>query len=132
MVVNGCLTIISGVITAHFYFSQSSIEVPHWLVKINRIKTSKTWQTEGHGVSQITHRVNSKIPNVTKTTEVGEYDDVPDNEESQKDGIIGNTGRVQLNGKEIAAMVNNIMMSICVFMTLVSMVLTAILFQVLE
>ncbi|XP_072046754.1 neuronal acetylcholine receptor subunit alpha-7-like [Amphiura filiformis] len=118
MIVIGCLSVMNGVITAHFQQQQSSHDVPIWLYRLYQIMTPKNHLQEEHSICKI---------NVKMITENKE--DADNNGESDVNTVDA-VHRASLNGKQVASMINRLLMVACIFITILSMIISAIMFIV--
>ncbi|XP_072039325.1 neuronal acetylcholine receptor subunit alpha-7-like [Amphiura filiformis] len=126
MIVIGCLSIMTGVITAYFQQQQSSNDVPTWLFKLHKIMTPNNHLQEEQVICKINNS-NQKSFGDKMIMENKEDDD--NNGESDVD-TVDVADRVSLNGKQVASMINRLLMVACIFITTLSMIVPPIMFIV--
>ncbi|XP_072039352.1 neuronal acetylcholine receptor subunit alpha-7-like [Amphiura filiformis] len=133
MIVTGCLSVISGVITAYFQYQHlSNDDVPTWLLKIHQIIVPKKRSRNEHDILQ-TNEPNQNDISVKLANELKEGDE---NDAEQEGDTIDNAGdnedHANLNGKDVALMVNRCLMVVCLLITLMSTIITVSLFAIEE
>ncbi len=138
MILTGCLSVISGVITAYFHYRQSSVNVPIWMYKLYHIARQNKWSQDVHDIPSIVNMSDepnhSNISIVAMTAEIKNCNAIQDEEENEESeesedikgkDTINTDGSVRIDGKKVALMVNKLLMLTCVFITSISMLATA-------
>ncbi len=133
MILTGCLSVISGVITAYYHYRQSSVEVPIWMFKLYHIARPNKWSQDIPSIVNMSDEPDhSNISIATMAAEIKNCNVIQDikeekneSEKKQDDGTINTAGSIQIHGKEMAVMVNKLLMLTCLFLTSISMIVTA-------
>ncbi|XP_072046747.1 neuronal acetylcholine receptor subunit alpha-7-like [Amphiura filiformis] len=127
MIVIGCLSVMNGVITAYFQ-QQSPNDVPTWLNKLYTIINPKKHLQEEHRIVK-TNDSNQKGLG-EQMIMANKPDD--DNRGDSNSNTLDVADRASLTGKHVASIINRLLMVVCIIITVLSMIVTAILFIVIR
>ena len=123
MILNGCLALASGVIESYCYHKSTSSEVPFWIDKFLRKRQEHEHQVHVGNGRAMNSSDHSEAENVVITEDFDEVGDLKS---------INESFYTQVTWRDIALLVNRLMFSLCIFITLGSVITITILFLLLH
>ena len=123
MILNGCLALASGVIESYCYHKPTSSEVPFWTDKLLRkCRDHKHKVQAGNG--QVTNSSDhSEAENAVITDDFDEVGGLKSMSESF---------HTQVTWRDLALLINRLMLALCIFITLGSVITITIHFLLLD
>ena len=123
MILNGCLALASGVIESYCYHKPTSSEVPFWIDKFLRKRQEHEHQVHAGNGQAMNCSDHSEAENVVITEDFDEVGDLKS---------INESFYTQVTWRDIALLVNRLMFSLCIFITVGSVITITILFLLLQ